>query len=1369
MKKIWSKKRFQRTGHSTWTFGRLAHVFRSCRKQSYDSETTEDETTEPQMETKQGPGKHQEKAGRKGPSGEGGRMMDYNPDAANRRATLPGTYDPVVERELRALGSRPPGSHLDPARTQTAPESRDIYSSAPTPSPQSPFSTDKNSISAPKQEPDDAKLLDLQAPKPVQASRVDDVIKTPKLARAGSKIFDKVRAFEERRRSVDLPASNNSDDGVKKTRGPRKEEGQIQQRRAAFQHRASSLEDKTSYSQKVQGYQNKFTEELQRIKKLVGKSSLKKAFSTEQLCQKDRPIAGKVEPIPQRVIQRLEARERALEEGDAGGRGGDGKVQTLLQAQSRSSEDRRNRSEQENMTQTVDGSSWGSIGKSSVTMETAPVHQLPGQPLPTAIRKSPIRKLGADSKRDTKVDDKSDHRSASPFGKRTSPITLREPGFLCAHKPTHLTPLPAPSLSPMSKKRRAKAVQKSPALKVNAKDEPVDQEHMKSSARKSKKGHSAHVMSPKEGCSFDDWSADEEPTEGPRFEKPLQDITASCGLQVTLTCVITGRPAPTVTWRKNNVELRSDAFYVVKSEGEEHSLVINEMRPHNAGLYCVTAVNTVGSATCSATLYVQSEPAHTHCREPSVSLEVSGPVQSDEEDRSPQEEVMEVADLTYLKPSVYFKEPPSFQVAPCDQAVPEGQDVVLAVKVRGQPKPKVLWLKDGVTVRTAGRVVVRELEDGLFEIRVGSAQKADAGLYTCKLISESGTKQAECRVEVRAAEHTGLKITRGVKDVVVKAGESAMFECHILGPSEVDVDWLSNGKLIQPALLNCKMHFDGKRCHLMLNSVHEDDSGMYTCKLSTATEELTSSANLRVTPSREPLFTRKLDILEVIEGRTARFDCKVSGSPAPRLTWMHFETRVEESDNVRIFQEGGRHSLVIAHVSSDTEGFYTAIAQNVNGRSECTAELYVQEPRAAISSHMAKLEKMPSIPEEPEVLENELERRTMPDFIKPLADMEVIEGKEAVLKCKVEGFPYPTISWYHNGKRIESSEERTMTQYRDVHSLVIKSTCHTHGGVYKAVISNKVGKSACYAHLYVTDIVPDPPDGPPVIEAITGKTITLSWKLPKRLDPSFDSSSLLYVVQQQPLGSIQWSVVASNLKETNHTITSLSKGVRYAFRVLTSTGKTLSKPSPSTDLVQLLDRGPYLKKAPVILDKPDIVYLVENQPANITITLNHVHAAITWKKRGVVLVSKPGTYEMSMPDDDQHTLRLQRVKSTDVGQLVVTASNQFGSDLCTLQLTMAVAPKFESIMEDVDVQVGQTTCLAVVVEGKPDPDILWFKDEVLLSESSHFTFVYDDPEYSLVVLNAQPKHSGVYTCTGKNVAGSISCKAELTIHTGKKK
>lgn len=79
-----------------------------------------------------------------------------------------------------------------------------------------------------------------------------------------------------------------------------------------------------------------------------------------------------------------------------------------------------------------------------------------------------------------------------------------------------------------------------------------------------------------------------------------------------------------------------------------------------------------------------------------------------------------------------------------------------------------------------------------------------------------------------------LAITRNVNDVTVSAGETALFECHMTGPPDVDVDWLADGKLIQPALLNCKMHFDGRKCRLLLNSVHEDDSATYTCKLSTA-------------------------------------------------------------------------------------------------------------------------------------------------------------------------------------------------------------------------------------------------------------------------------------------------------------------------------------------------------------------------------------------------------------------------------------------------------------------------------------------------------------------------------------------------------
>lgn len=180
-----------------------------------------------------------------------------------------------------------------------------------------------------------------------------------------------------------------------------------------------------------------------------------------------------------------------------------------------------------------------------------------------------------------------------------------------------------------------------------------------------------------------------------------------------------------------------------------------------------------------------------------------------------------------------------------------------------------------MTVKTGPRHIVRETDNGTFEMIIKSAVRSDAGIYTCKIINEYGTKQCEGKLQVQGmllfrllcityhiisvqlrwlwsvigtayflsnalfmhlapSVEPGLAVIRPLKDIIAKAGETVLFECHILGPKDTDVDWLADGKLIQPALLNCKMHFDGRKCRLLLNSVHEDDSGTYTCKLSTA-------------------------------------------------------------------------------------------------------------------------------------------------------------------------------------------------------------------------------------------------------------------------------------------------------------------------------------------------------------------------------------------------------------------------------------------------------------------------------------------------------------------------------------------------------
>ncbi|XP_013207155.1 striated muscle preferentially expressed protein kinase isoform X3 [Microtus ochrogaster] len=839
------------------------------------------------------------------------------------------------------------------------------------------------------------------------------------------------------------------------------------------------------------------------------------------------------------------------------------------------------------------------------------------------------------------------------------------------------------------------------------------------------------------------------------------------GADVLLKCIITANPPPQVSWKKDGSILHSEGRLLIRSEGERHTLLLREARAADAGSYTATATNELGQASCASTLAV---------RPGGSTSPFSSPITSDEEYLSPPEEFPEPEETWPRTPTMKLspsqdgdssdsKAPPTFKVSLMDQSVREGQDVIMSIRVQGEPKPVVSWLRNRQPVRPDQRRFAEEAEGGLCRLRILAAERGDAGFYTCKAVNEYGARQCEARLEVRAhPESRSLAVLAPLQDVDVGAGEMALFECLVAGPTDVEVDWLCRGRLLQPALLKCKMHFDGRKCKLLLTSVHEDDSGVYTCKLSTAKDELTCSARLTVRPSLAPLFTRLLEDTEVLEGRAARLDCKISGTPPPSVTWTHFGHPVNESENLRLRQDGGLHSLHIARVGSEDEGLYEVSATNTHGQAHCSAQLYVEEPRTAASGPSSKLEKMPSIPEEPE--HGDLERLSIPDFLRPLQDLEVGLAKEAMLECQVTGLPYPTISWFHNGHRIQSSDDRRMTQYRDIHRLVFPAVGPQHAGVYKSVIANKLGKAACYAHLYVTDVVPGPPDGAPQVVAVTGKMVTLTWNPPRSLDMAIDPDSLTYTVQHQVLGSDQWTALVTGLREPEWAAAGLKKGLQHIFRVLSTSGKSSSKPSAPSEPVQLLEHGPPLEEAPAVLDKPDIVYVVEGQPACVTVTFNHVEAQVVWRScRGALLEARTGVYELRQPDDDQYCLRICRVSRRDLGPLTCTARNRHGTKACSVTLELAEAPRFESIMEDVEVGPGETARFAVVVEGKPLPDIMWYKDEVLLTESNHVSFVYEENECSLVVLSAGTEDGGVYTCTARNLAGEVSCKAELSVHS----
>ena len=56
---------------------------------------------------------------------------------------------------------------------------------------------------------------------------------------------------------------------------------------------------------------------------------------------------------------------------------------------------------------------------------------------------------------------------------------------------------------------------------------------------------------------------------------------------------------------------------------------------------------------------------------------------------------------------------------------------------------------------------------------------------------------------------------------------------------------------------------------------------------------------------------------------------------------------MEESENLRLRQDGGLHSLHIAHVGTEDEGLYAVSATNAHGQAHSSAQLYVEEPRTA--------------------------------------------------------------------------------------------------------------------------------------------------------------------------------------------------------------------------------------------------------------------------------------------------------------------------------------------------------------------------------------------------------------------------------------
>uniref|UniRef100_A0AAY4DSA1 Myosin light chain kinase, smooth muscle n=1 Tax=Denticeps clupeoides TaxID=299321 RepID=A0AAY4DSA1_9TELE len=93
-----------------------------------------------------------------------------------------------------------------------------------------------------------------------------------------------------------------------------------------------------------------------------------------------------------------------------------------------------------------------------------------------------------------------------------------------------------------------------------------------------------------------------------------------------------------------------------------------------------------------------------------------------------------------------------------------------------------------------------------------------------------------------------------------------------------------------------------------------------------------------------------------------------------------------------------------------------------------------------------------------------------------------------------------------------------------------------------------------------------------------------------------------------------------------------------------------------------------------------------------------------------------------------------------------------------------VKPSFSAVIRDMEVVEGSAARFDCNIEGFPDPEVVWYKDDQPIKETRHFQIDYDvDGNCSLVISEVSGDDDAKYTCKAMNSLGEATCTAELIV------
>ncbi|KAM4587097.1 LOW QUALITY PROTEIN: leucine-rich repeats and immunoglobulin-like domains protein 1 [Odontesthes bonariensis] len=128
-------------------------------------------------------------------------------------------------------------------------------------------------------------------------------------------------------------------------------------------------------------------------------------------------------------------------------------------------------------------------------------------------------------------------------------------------------------------------------------------------------------------------------------------------------------------------------------------------------------------------------------------------------------------------------------------------------------------------------------------------------------------------------------------------------------------------------------------------------------------------------------------------------------------------------------------------------------------------------------------------------------------------------------------------------------------------------------------------------------------------------------------------------------------------------------------------------------------------------------------------------------------------------------LLLRRVTFAHEGRYQCIITNHFGSTYSTkAHVIVNVLPSFVKTPRDSTIRTRSTARLECAAEGHPAPQIAWQKDggtDFPAARERRMHVMPDDDVF--FITDVKPEDMGVYSCTAKNTAGTVSANATLTV------